>query len=98
MGMALVRREEGVNTLLFSATLHPWEAHALLDIVERISMMAPIERVVIEVPQNGTHDSRGGVHFAAGMAVGALVSKFERIKRRMLLKVKPSEWRRAIFG
>lgn len=54
-------------------------------------------RAVVEVPQHGTHQSRGGVHFGAGMVVADLVTLYG-LKRNQVKRVKPSQWRKAIFG
>lgn len=52
---------------------------------------SPTDRIYVEVPQNGTHASRGGVHFAAGMVVGRLC-----VRRRNVIRVTPSEWRKCL--
>src|SRR5262249_34902599 len=52
-----------------------------------------VDVCIIEVPQNGTHVSRGGVMFAAGVLYGRWVEPGTRI-----LFVRPDEWRRALFG
>lgn len=54
--------------------------------------------VFVEVPQNGTHKSRGGVHWAAGMIVAKLLSDKWAIKRSRVHKVTPREWRGLLFG
>ena len=52
-------------------------------------------RVYVEVPQNGTHKSRGGVHFAAGLILSSLGSRI-RILRRHVTKVIPATWRKGV--
>lgn len=53
-------------------------------------------KVFVEVPQNGTHSSRGGVHFAAGMLVGDLANELD-IRRSDVTKVMPREWRALVL-
>ncbi len=52
-------------------------------------------RCYVEVPQNGTHTSRGGVHWAAGMVVSQILETRE-LARKDLRKVKPSIWRKGL--
>jgi hypothetical protein len=50
--------------------------------------------VYCEVPANGTHASRGGVHFAGGMLLAMLNHQLgETVPRGNIRKVKPSAWR-----
>lgn len=54
------------------------------------------DRVYIEVPQNGTHASRGGVHFAAGMALRSLCPYQGNPRRSDVRRVTPTEWRKGL--
>jgi hypothetical protein len=74
-----------------SETRNPWSGGALW-MPPRSWLAGPEARakVFVEVPQNGTHKSRGGVHFAAGLIVGQ--SALE-IRRQDVIKVTPREWR-----
>ena len=51
---------------------------------------------VIEVPQNGTHRSRGGVMFAAGRLYQSLCQKYGSFPYVQF--VTPSEWRVLVYG
>lgn len=50
----------------------------------------------LEVPQNGTHASRGGVTFAGGVMVAPLIAA--GLERKNLRKVQPRQWRKRVFG
>lgn len=51
--------------------------------------------VYCEVPQNGTHTSRGGVNWAGGMLLSTLSHNLGlNVSRRNIRKVKPSQWRK----
>lgn len=76
----------------------PWEADFWgLSSVTETSVARVPARVFVEVPQNGTHKSRGGVHWAAGMIVGRLLPSLG-FGRRNVRKLTPNEWRRTFFG
>lgn len=85
-GIALY--EDGV--LLFSEVLCPWTEPPADEVGDD-----RIDRLYVEVPQSGTHDSRGGVHFAAGMVVGLLAS-YGAVTRSRVTKVTPNQWRRGL--
>lgn len=46
------------------------------------------DRVYLEIPQNGTHASRGGVREAGGMAIANL-----NVRRPDVRRVTPNKWR-----
>lgn len=82
------------GTYAASQTVNPWDGpltapECLLEVLAHAE--GTKIAVFVEVPQNGTHDSRGGVHWAAGMVVASLPV---RIKRHWVTKVKPLQWRR----
>lgn len=96
-GVALLRPD---GTLVVSATVDPWapawEAPFLEPILSWAPWPGPFE-VTLEVPQNGTHASRGGVQRAGGLLVGRLISATEgRIRRSSLFPTTPSAWRKAL--
>lgn len=56
-------------------------------------------RMFVEVPQNGTHQSRGGVHWAGGMVamwVGGTIAAGDRLLRSHVRKVTPDTWRKPL--
>ena len=80
---------------LSSATVHPWTENApdLLEWPEGVDEAD----VYVEVPQHGGHQSRGGVHWAAGMLVAQLCAQI-RIRRGRVKKVRPDDWRMGALG
>lgn len=89
-GMALFVDGE----LLRSCTVRPWSGAHLAECVDYLT--APVHRkrvkVFYEVPQNGTHSSRGGVQFGAGMYVQALRNRLS-IARSAKTGIYPRTWR-----
>lgn len=74
----------------FSSTVHPrrWPTNFPVWDYDKI-------RLWVEVPQNGTHQSRGGVHWAAGMMEAHLSWTWKPIKKKDVRKVFPRQWRAA---
>ena len=90
-GVSLFLDEE----LLWSASVQPhkdmvWDCDELFS-----DRMYNTKQVVYcEVPQNGTHTSRGGVHWAGGMLLSSLNHKLTKpVPRGNVRKVTPSRWR-----
>lgn len=82
--------------LLSSATVfawNPWEVQSAVPLRWLETSARTI--LYVEVPQNGTHASRGGVHWAAGMLVAPLVDLLG-VPRSRVVKVTPSVWRRGL--
>ena len=77
------------GSLAWHATVCPWDMGPAPALPEPRRL-----RVYVEVPQNGTHKSRGGVHFAAGMLVDWLLRSGAApgLKRRWVRKVEPRKW------
>ena len=74
-----------------SGVLNPWK-----NVPPWVDHEGPVN-VYVEVPQNGTHKSRGGVHWAAGMVMGHLAERFF-IPRSRVRKITPSTWREKVLG
>lgn len=74
------------SRLVRSLSYNPWKNHAFYPL--------PMDtaKVYVEVPQNGTHKSRGGVHWAAGMVVRNMMGPFN-IRRLNVKKIYPRTWR-----
>lgn len=75
-----------------SETLCPWSEEVSVAVAARGGKST----AYVEVPQNGTHKSRGGVHWAGGMLIGSL-RRVVPLPRRNVKKVTPSRWRRLVF-
>ena len=89
------------GTLVGHGTVCPWHKGGLDDIIFSIPTLWCVRteniRVCAEVPQNGTHDSRGGVQRALGMLLGQLGTALP-FRRRDLVRVRPREWREGELG
>ena len=83
------------GALVFSCSYDPWRDDP--EDLEVHLVGLKIDKVWIEVPQNGTHKSRGGVQRAGGMAVEKIrgISWFHRTKLRT---VPPDAWRKNVLG
>ncbi|NIV38886.1 MAG: hypothetical protein GWN58_58560 [Anaerolineae bacterium] len=96
------------GSLVEHATVKVWCTDSCADAVRRLNQaiirVFPDHRwpmvprrysavVYCEIPQNGTHASRGGVHWAGGMLLMLLRLSFD-IRRRDVRLVKPDLWRR----
>lgn len=79
-----------------SWTMSPWQATFVAPTWMQEPSIDLRHVAYVEVPQNGTHKSRGGVHWAAGMIVGRLLPAMG-LRRGDVTKVTPSRWRRAVF-
>lgn len=91
-GIAVVKD----GRVMSSASFCPWgpEAGELLDVV---MAEADVPLFICEIPQNGTHRSRGGVMFGAGLIFGLLLEQWD-IRRRDIEYVTPAVWRKAVLG
>lgn len=84
-GWVLISPAEDGNGLVAWTVGSPWRTR----LSEKLIIGEYANAITyVEVPQNGTYASRGGVHWAAGMAVvlaGAVV-------RKNIRKIKPGDW------
>jgi len=89
---------------VFSVTHEPWALcapsgplRAHLEYATETGPCPDDVRIFVEVPQNGTHKSRGGVHWAAGMVVARLQDTLQ-VRREKVHKVTPTRWRSPLVG
>lgn len=65
----------------------PWKAQEYPEPIDALT-------VYVEIPQHGTHSTRGGIHWSGGMAVSILGPfDYSQVK-----KVLPNTWRSKVFG
>ena len=81
-----------------SRALRPWADDAGEYIPAPLFMRGAAAkwRIYVEVPQNGTHASRGGVHWAGGMLVAQLLDVIPELLRRHVKKITPNTWRKGL--
>ena len=93
-GISFWRCHQEQVELVHSETVKVWARPTLmLGETFRLLRDADRVRVFVEVPQNGTHKSRGGVQWAAGMIVGTLLAEGVPFLRAHVSKTEPREWR-----
>lgn len=97
-GLTVSTYQKGRLVYELSCTLHIWDVTDVHLLMRRLLNRAEGKvYVFLEIPENGTHQSRAGVNRAGGVLLGWVLTAAE-VKRSALHLVKPSEWRTSLFG